>query len=105
MVLRSLHWQTPNVSTATNQHLRKYHPEINGFSDGDPRKPRLQRKLKGRLPTRGHETRRKDIIFPGKPKYFPIPKPSIPPKFQPFSFPDPGGRFKGTGRMGLQGLH
>ena len=105
MVLRNLHWSHPNVSSATHQHVRKYHPEINAFGDGDPRKPRVQKIHKGRLPTRGHETRRKDIVFPQNVKYFTLPKPSKPPTILKGSFPNPGGRFKGSGRLGLQGLH
>lgn len=105
MVLRNLHYVLPNVSTASNQHVRKYHGKTDVFGDGDPRKARLQRILGKKLPKRPHVVMRKDVIINPKPKYFVLPRPSIPPKFQTFSFPDPGGRFKGSGRHGLQGLH
>ena len=105
MVLRHLHFNLPNVSTAGHQHLRKYHPEANAFGDGDPRKPRLQKVLGKRLANRKHEVFRKDVIVNPKPKYFVLPRPSKPTAFQPGSFPSPGGRFKGSGRHGLMGLH
>jgi len=99
MAARRDRFNRPNLAGTNYFFPTKIGPQERKIISGDPRMHRLGG---------SGETFRKDIIFPLKPKVFPLSSPrktsfyELPDFLNP-ALPTCGQRYKGTGRFGLRG--